>query len=372
MQYHFKDIWKGIYLKLRKILLFPFLLLRSIKTLKEEEIKKILFLRHDRIGDMVLSTPVFKALKKIFPNAKLTVLASEKNYEILQNNPNVDEILIYKGALWFIKEMRKRDFDMAIDLFLTHELKQAVMTYISGAKYRLGFEGAGREVFFNLKCPLDSKEKKMVELLLELAKALGGEKEGFEPEIFLTEEEINRASESLIRKGIGINELKIAIHPGAYYPSQRWKAERFGEIGRRVIEEYRAKVLLFGSRGEDKLLDRIKEVVGDGVYVFADPGIREFIALLSKCDIMVCNNSGPLHIASALKIPTVSIMGPTVTPLWLPFGENHIVINKGLSCSPCNKAVCKDHKCMESITVEEVVEAVKTQIAKIGSDRKLH
>jgi ADP-heptose:LPS heptosyltransferase len=102
---------------------------------------------------MALSTPLFKALKTRYPDAEITVLASESNRDILQNNPNVDEILIYKGLLDFINETRKKHFDMAIDLFLTHDLKQASMTYLSGAKYRLGFEDSGREIFFNVRCP---------------------------------------------------------------------------------------------------------------------------------------------------------------------------------------------------------------------------
>jgi ADP-heptose:LPS heptosyltransferase len=95
------------------------------------------------------------------------------------------------------------------------------------------------------------------------------------------------------------------------------------------------------------------------------------MALLSRCDLLVCNNSGPMHIAAALKVSTVSMIGPTVTPLWLPYGENNIVINKALSCSPCNRAVCKEHQCMTSITVDEVLEAVKTQIASIRLKRKI-
>lgn len=367
MTYHFKDSFKAVYLRIRKLLLLPLLFLRDIKAIKENEIKKILFLRHDRVGDMVLSTPVFKSLRKRFPYARLTVLASERNHEVIKNNPSVDEILIYNGMWWFLKEIRKRNFDLAMDLFPTYELKQAFLTYLSGAEYRIGFEKAGRKAFFNLKGPKVSKDKKMVELLLDLAEALGGEKEGCEPEIFLTEEEINRASESLINRGIGINELKIAIHPGAYYPSQRWRAERFGEVGRRIIEEYRSRVLLFGSQEEEGILKRVKEVAGNnGIYIFSGLKMREFMALLSMCNLMVCNNSGPLHIASALKVPTVSIMGPSVSPLWLPYGENHIVINKGLPCSPCNRAVCNDHECMELITVDEVMEAVQKKLLQLN------
>ncbi|MCJ7662901.1 MAG: glycosyltransferase family 9 protein, partial [Desulfobacterales bacterium] len=195
--------------------------------------------------------------------------------------------------------------------------------------------------------------------------------EGCEPEVFLSDTEIQWASELLEKNGISANELTIAIHPGAYYPSQRWPAERFGEVARRILEKCGAKVILLGSSDEEELLKAVKDSTGNGIQIFSCSGIRELMALLSKCDLMICNNSGPLHIASALKVPTVSMIGPTVTPLWLPCGKHDMVINKALSCSPCNRAVCNGHKCMESITVDEVFEAVRAQISHIRQKRKI-
>jgi ADP-heptose:LPS heptosyltransferase len=94
---------------------------------------------------MVISTAALKALKRAYPQARITVLASERNYEVLKHNPNVDEILIYEGIPWFIREIRPRRYDLVIDPFVTYELKQALMTYLSRGKYRIGFEGqAGR------------------------------------------------------------------------------------------------------------------------------------------------------------------------------------------------------------------------------------
>jgi ADP-heptose:LPS heptosyltransferase len=257
-----------------------------------------------------------------------------------------------------------------IDPFLTYELKQAFMTYLAGGKYRIGFEEAGREIFFNLRGPVASTPKRMVEHLIDLVELLGGTGKGCEPEVFLSDKELQWASETLGSKGININMLKIAIHPGANYPSQRWPAARFGELLKRILEQSETHIILLGSRDEEPLLRDVKKIAGDGIQVFSDLKLREFMALLSKCDLLVCNNSGPLHIASSLKVPTVSMIGPTVTPLWLPFGKNNIAINKELPCSPCNRAVCKGHECMESITVDEIFEAVQSQITRIRSKRK--
>jgi heptosyltransferase-2 len=365
-----KPFLKKSYLKTRKNLLWPLLFIKKTQDISKEEIRSILFLRYDRIGDMVLSTAALKALKRAYPQAKITVLASERNHEILTHNPHVDEILIYQGILWFIKTMRSRRYDLVIDPFLTYELKQAFMTYLAGGEYRIGFEGWGREIFFNLRGPAVSTPKRMVDHLLDLVEQLGGNRHGCVPEVFLTDEEQQWASEVLSKKGIDEHELIVAIHPGAYYPSQRWPTTRFGELARRIHEQYKARVILLASRDEKDLLKKLKEVAGKKVQDFSGLGLRGLMALLAQCDLLICNNSGPLHIASALKIRTVSMVGPTVTPLWLPYGKHDVVISKRLSCSPCNKAVCKDHECMESITVDEVFEAVKSQITRMHSKRK--
>ncbi len=361
----YKTLLKKPYLIIRKTLLFLPGLLNRKKTLKDEEIKKILLLRHDRVGDMALSTPLFKSLKTGYPEAKITVLASESNQEILKNNPNVDEILIYRGISNFMNATRKINFDMAIDLFLTHDLKQAFMIYLSGAKYRLGFEDSGREIFFNVRSPAALPRKRMIEHLSDLAEAAGTGTEDREPDIFLSNEEKEWALDLLSIKGLE-KSIKIAIHPGAFYPTQRWPAERFGELARSIIEDCGAAVLIFGDKKEGPLLQTVQKIAGDRSEIFCGLSLRQFTALLGCCYLLICNNSGPLHIASALKVPTVSMTGPTVVPLWLPWGENHIAINKGLQCSPCNRASCNDHSCMELITVNEAKAEVFRQFEVIN------
>lgn len=361
MQYRIKNFLKGTYLNIRKILLIPFLFLRRLLSVNDKEIGNILFLRHDRIGDMVLSTPAFKALKRNYPNARITVLASERNQEIIQNNPNVDEIIIYGGLYRFVKEIRNKWFDLAIDPFNTYEFKQAFLSYLSGARYRIGFEDAGREIFFNIKGPGLYPVKHLVEHMLELVSYLGCDVSGCEPEIFITDEEREWALRFLLDKKIDLDKPTIAIHPGGYYETQRWHPERFGLAAKELVQGLRVNIIVFGDKSEVSILNRIKEIC-DGIVITSGINIRQLMAILSRCTLFLGNNSGPLHIAAAIGLPTVSIVGPTAFPLWRPYGKNHIVLRKDLECSPCNLADCKEHKCMEMITVDEVIEAVKKQL----------
>jgi heptosyltransferase-2 len=358
---------KQIYLTLRSVLLFPFLISRTIKKPQGKDIKKILLLRYDRIGDMVVSTGAFKALKKAYPAACIIVLASGTNKEVIENNPDIDEILVYKGLRWFLKEIRKRKIDLAIDFFYTYELKSAFLTYISGAKYRLGFENAGRQVFFNMKGPGMNRACTMIEHLGELVSNLGIGKEGYEPQVYLSQGEVSWAKNYLVSNGIGESVFKVAMHPGAFYPSQRWPADGFAGIGKKVIEKYHAYIILFGDTKEEKLVKTIQQKIGAGnVCAWYDLNLRQIIALLSQCDMLLCNNSGLLHIACALKIPTVSTMGPTDPVLWWPYGKDNIVIRQDLPCSPCSRGVCAAPGCMELITPRQIEEALDVQMEKIS------
>ncbi len=208
---------------------------------------------------MVLSTAAIKALRRTYPKAHLTILASEKNHAVLEHNPNIDEVLIYKGLRRFIKEVRPRHYDLVIDPFLTHELKQSLMTYLAGGRYRIGFEVAGRETFFNLKGPKPSGPQRMVDHLLDLVEHAGADTEGCMPQVYVSEGEAGWVKKVLELDRHSSKRFIIALHPGAHYPSQRWAAERFGELAKRILQQGRAVVILLGNSDEKRLLEAVKK-----------------------------------------------------------------------------------------------------------------
>ncbi len=359
-----RDRLRDVYLRLRGYMLSPFIC-RRIGPREVRGVERILFIRYDRIGDMVLSTPAFRAVKAIFPHAEVIVLASERNHEVILHNPHVDRIIIYKGPLRSIGEIRRLGIDLVIDLINTYELGPALIAYLSGARYRMGFEVAGREVFFNLRGARLEPVKQLAEHILDLVKSLDGGVGEYRPEIFLTDEEEERAERLLQEMGLDLRP-RIVVHPGGYYQSQRWPADRFARLVERIRQDLRAGVLMIGGVGEEVIIGRIKGICREDIPSLTGVSLRETMAAISRCDLFVGNNSGPLHIASTLGLPTVSIVGPTITPLWLPYGSNHIVLRKELDCSPCTRGVCRDHTCMESIPVEEVFKALVLQMERFG------
>ncbi|MBU2645556.1 hypothetical protein KKI24_12685, partial [bacterium] len=224
-----KRIIKIAYLTTRKLLLYLFSVFILDKRLVKVDahISKILFVRIDRIGDMVLSTPAIRALKQAYPRSELTVLASPSNKDILKHNPYVDRIVVYDKRCRFheklglIRHLKELRFDLAVDPYTDYELLTALIVFFSGAPARIGYGAYGREVFFNLETPAITEDQHFIAMTLGILKPLKIETGDEKPEIFLSADEKNWAREWLNRSGLGSKPL-VGVHPGAYYESQRW------------------------------------------------------------------------------------------------------------------------------------------------------
>lgn len=339
-------------------------------------IKKILVIRLDRIGDMVMSTPIFRALKEKWPEDQITVLTNPVNRNIVINNPFIDHILVYdrenkhksmSDRLLFFRSIREGNFDLVIDPYLDYELKTSFLTRFIGKKFRLGFEFAGRGIFYNIRYqsnafPVSAEERHMVDYYLDLITCLGIEAKQRQPEMFLSTDEKENAYKLLEKAGVNAESKIIGIHPGGNYQSQRWSVKKFAAVSDHLITNYDAIVVLFAGQAEKQLLSEFRDYAVKTPPFLNDLGLREFMAVLSHCNLFLCNNSGPLHIATALNIPTVSTMGPTIPHHWWPRGNNHIVLRKDLDCSPCKKGICKTHECMEQIETDDFLSAVEKQL----------
>jgi heptosyltransferase-2 len=374
---------EDLYLTLRNLIfggLLPFTKTYTKEDLSDANIKNILVIRLDRIGDTVMTTPIFRALKEKWSDAQITVLANPVNKNIVINNPFIDCILIYdrenkhkslKSRLSFFKDVREMEFDIVIDPYLDYELNTSFITRLVGSKYRLGFEFAGREFFYNIRYasntfPVSTDKKHMIDYNLDLIGCIGVKANKKQPEIFLSADEKENASRILEKVGVNPKNIIVGVHPGGNYESQRWPIERFASVSDYLIASYGIKVILFGGQDERELLSEFKECAVKAPIILEELNLREFMSVLSHCNLFLCNNSGPLHIATALNIPTVSTMGPTIPFHWWPRGDNHIVLRKDMDCSPCKKGICETHECMELITTDDFLTAVKTQLKRLN------
>jgi ADP-heptose:LPS heptosyltransferase len=321
-----------------------------------EKISRILLVRMDRLGDFVFSLPVIDNLKLAYPHAQLDILVRPylKDFAVLAKN--IDRVVVYDNFLSVISATRKAKYDIAIDMLYDYTLKTAVLTFFSGAPIRAGFNRGFRGVLFTHTVAYQKENKKsMVELNLELLKALDIPLEITQPRI--EPPDVKNARQNI-----------VVMHPGGTFPSQRWGVDKFVALGRRVLTAFNAKLIVIGSSGEEGLVTEIVSGMHNLNAEVMFPNTHELVSLLSRGRIFIGNNSGLLHLAAALGVATVSTMGPTDPILWWPQGENHIVIRKGLPCSPCGKARCRKHECMKLITVSEVMQAVEKTVESFNTN----
>ena len=263
---------------------------------------------------------------------------------------------------------------MAIDLLMDYPIKPAIITLFSRAKFRAGFDTGGKGRFFDLALKPGAAGRDVASYMLDLvraiARALGLDSssvKGSAPEIALSDADRDFAQTFLADNNLPESGLLIGIHPGGRFPSQRWMPERFGEVAMNIIKEYNAGIIVVGDSSETGIIGKITASVGTRAVVAAGLPLNSLAALIERMDLLICNNSGPWHIARALNVPTVSTMGPTDYSLWRPVGGEHIVVRKELPCAPCDLAVCRAHDCMKMISVDDMMKAVRIQMEKIDA-----
>jgi len=363
-----KPIIKALYLNARGFFLktLSFFLPRKKPAPLHRNIENILVIRIDRVGDMVLSTPAFRSIKAAMPHAQLTVLASPANAPILANNPDVDNVIVYdrfsslQNKIRVISEIRSRHFSLAIDLYTDYELKTACLAGMSGTANRIGYAAHGREIFFNCQIPRIEKDKHFIDVTLDLLNYIGISAQSSSPSIYISRDEHTRASNWMHEKGFEEKKI-VAIHPGANYETQRWLPEYYADVICLIRQKPQLDVILFGGPSDKKVVEDILAGVKSNICVYIQDDLRKFLAILSQCHLLVCNNSGPLHCAAALNIPTISFMGPTVKEQWMPAGDIHHVLRMDeLPCIGCNLGCCKikTHDCMRLIRPATVIEVI--------------
>ena len=342
-----KNAIRGAYFLAR----FPFILFLKIifpsrKT--GQAVPKILVLRPDRIGDLVLTTPLLENLRKAFPSAKIDLAVRPRLKSLAECIDTVDRVLLLDGP-GTAGRMRKEGYDICIDPVCDWRLSSAYLCLVTGAPLRIGFSGGWRELFFNHHVrPEDFPDKDMAGLMLELLKAAGIPCQEIPPKLTIKAKPVS-------------GRPFVVLHIGGFYPAQRWPAERFIALARLLLAGYGVDLVFIGSAQEKAGVGAVVSAVNDSHCRSFFGGLNELASLLASSRLFIGNNSGPLHLAAALGVATVSMMGPS-DPRFLPRGEKNLVIRKKLECSPCGRGNCRSHRCMEMIEVEEVFGAARAAL----------
>lgn len=340
------------------VLFYPFV---CQKPLDSTRIKKILIIRIDRIGDMVLSTSALRAVRETFPDAVIHVLAQEYTKDLIVANPNINKIVLFK------KDTIATDYDLA--LAIHPGLRENYIAFISGAKWRAGYTGWGGGFFLTHKIRDDrsTRVRHEVESTLEIAGLVGCTTKNTDLEVSLTDSGEHFA-DGFVKQHIGPDaRMLIAVHPGSRQSYIRWTKEGFAETADRLIEEYHAAVVLIGSTSEKGLGADVASLMKGKPVIATDLSLTQLVSLIKRCSLFIGNSTGPMHIAAALKVPVVAIFGATNAldspGEWGPWKVKSAIVSKNLSCKDCHPTDCKTFDCMNLLTVDDVMEGVRKCLA---------
>lgn len=337
--------------------------------------KRILIIQTAFIGDVILCTPLVKALRELFPHSFISFLLIPETKNILENNPHLNEILVYdkrkkKGMGSFLQIMtkiRERRFDLAV---IPHRsLRSALLAYLSRTPQRIGFDKSAGSFLFTHKVvyPLNVHE---VDRNLALLSDFNFHLTDPSPELFPSSEDFSYAHKLLLDSGIREEDKIVGVAPGSVWATKRWLPKRFAEVSQLLMEKAGVKVVFLGSEDDRRLCQGIGDMTKDKPAILAGKtDILQSAAIISFCEVILSNDSAPVHIASAMKIPVVAIFGSTIPEFgFAPYGKGHVVIQRKMDCRPCGihgrgKCPQKHFRCMKDITTEEVFQAILSRLA---------
>ena len=337
---------------------------------------KILIRATNWIGDAVLSLPAIRAVRGRFPDAELCVLARPWVAAVYEGERAVDRILILHGApgvrdlrakLRLAWELRRERFDLAI--VLPNSFESALLLRLAGIPRRIGYARDGRSILLTQAVPTPetgSISRHQRFYYLELLRRAGIIDElPLVSDIRFDGVEIARRRGEELLAARGVHLPVIGVSPGAAYGgAKRWLPERFASAAGQVAEKTGATVLVFGSEAEQKLCGEVAAACG-GLNLAGQTTLRQFIDMTAACLAFLSNDSGAMHIAAALGIPSVTVFGPTDETATGPVGPGARVLREPVECAPCLKRECPiDHRCMTRVSAEMVATEALRMISR--------
>ena len=348
---------------------------------------KFLIVNPFGIGDVLFTTPVIRALKEHYPDSFIGYWSNSRVKPILESNPQINKIFAFsrgdlkkvfqesflKGLWSGIKlscEIKKEHFDICFDFSLDY--RYSLFTKIIGIKQRIGFNYKGRGRFLTTRVDLDSyRDKHMVEYYLELLKLLSIPVQDKNLNLAVPLNRELKAKDILASAGIEENDLVIGIAPGAGgswgkdAPYKHWPALKFAQLADKLIAQFKAKVVILGDESERGILEVILCAMRNKpIDLVGKTSLDILPAVIKNCNLLITNDGGPMHLAVALGVRSVSIFGPVSELIYGPFpsSDQHLVLKWDMPCRPCYQdfrlSVCdKDKECLKQVTVDMAFDA---------------
>lgn len=342
----------------------------------------ILIVKMSAIGDVIHTLPALHAIRKHYPDARITWLVEEAASGLVEGHQALDRVLVSKRKRWvrgilgssclesirevhhFIKELRDTRYDLVLDF--QGLLKSGVLVGLSRGKRKIGFD-KGMEhqehsyLFLNERVPPVDMDNHALLRGMMLLDVLGIQSKEIVFNLPVQDQHRDMVDDLLVRHGLREFKPLVAIHPGAKWETKLWSNQKFSSLADRLIEQYDAKVVFTGSQADRRTIqDIMSGMKGEAANLAGETSLKTLAALYEKTDFLVSTDTGPMHVAAAVGTPVVALFGPTAPWRTGPFGTGHQIIRAGLECSPCFKRKCDSVACMRDISVEQVFGSVPT------------
>jgi len=349
------------------------------RQIEPSMIARILIRATNWVGDAVMTLPAVEAVRENFPSSLITVLAKPWVAPIYEHHPAVDRVLVFdkrggaftdlKGMIKSVGLIRRNRFDLAI--LFQNAFEAALLAYLGGVGLRLGYGTDGRRFLLTHRVRRSKKVLKIhqTEYYLSLLRSMGWTARSRDPRITVSAGDNEAASIMLAPENVQVKDFLLGLGPGAIFGgAKRWPAERFAEIGDWAAQRWGARILVFGSARETQICQHVCGAMGrPALNLCTRTSLAAAIGLISRCSMFVTNDSGLMHIATAVGVPTVAIFGPTDPVTTGPRGPKTRIVRHDTSCAPCLKPECpEDHACMlgvRSVDVWETMEQLKEEIS---------
>lgn len=326
-------------------------------------ISTVLLIKLRAIGDVLLATPVIENLKRQFPHLTIDFLCEQFAADVVRGNPYLNSILTFNkksdSGMSLIHKVRSNRYDAVIDLF--GNPRTALITALSGSPHRIGFPFRGRKYAYSFHVQPRGGEVHNVDFNLDVLRKFGIPIVAQQP-LFTVDER----AEEFARKWISTQNYSgkqlIGINPSGGWVSKRWPLSQFAQLVEKIGQDARHSVILFWGPGEYNDVAEIQRNSKVPVNCIPQTTLKEMGALLKQCAYLISNDSGPMHIAASLGVPTLGIYGPTDPQLQGPYGQNNGWIRREeLDCLACNLTRCPiGNVCMTDLSVETVFNAFLT------------
>lgn len=342
---------------------------------------KILFIRLRSLGDTLLSTPLFTALRRWRPDLRLSVVVEAPNEEVLLRNPDIDSIFVLPlstaGGLSTLTarsknlaRMRAEKFDCCLNLH--GGTTSAWLTWLSGARHRVGLKSFRNSFCYNVRIVLEAgnlqkTKQHTVEYQMEWLRALGMPSGEIPPlRVFPDPEVESRVKNTLVRHGIDSDTSYCVIQPTSKFHTKEWTANGFAEIADYLETQVGYRVVLTGGPAEGNKLERVAANCRTRPVVLDKVSIQELIWVIKEAKLFVGNDSGPTHLAAALSVPTVVLFGSSDSQVWYPWKVAHQIVQNPFDCNPCSGYRCLvygEPRCILSLTATQVKQAIERMLS---------